>query len=323
MFGQLRKQLKSSRHKEHAHANTLSVLPDPLAGRILTDSVGDSAAAAHTRDHQATSATTLTSRVADRIAKAQSVGIDPQACLEAVTFREPATLSAVIDSLRTFGLAIFPSLYDQDRLAKIDQEYQDLIANGTQFTQNVSAREDTPAHSYAITVMREALRADRFPETQALFGSPLVEEITRHVFAGQDFDFNHDLFIQWTDHTDTPASGALHWDKQLTLKSWLYVTDATEGFGAMRAGAGTAAWTRYIREDAMFDGIPYGQILNQVEEKDFPLVSTGGPAGTFFLFLSDTAHGATPVDQGKRRNIMRARSRPARIREWSAWAGKL
>lgn len=91
----------------------------------------------------------------------------------------------------------------------------------------------------------------------------------------------------------------------------------------MRAGAGTAAWLRYIREDAMFDGIPYGKIVNQVEEGGFPVVSTGGPAGTFFLFVTDVAHGASPVAPGKRRNIMRSRSRPVRVRQWASWASKL
>jgi len=42
-----------------------------------------------------------------------------------------------------------------------------------------------------------------------------------------------------------------------------------------------------------------------------------------FLFVTDTAHGATPVDQGKRRNIIRARSRPHRVQQWAAWASKI
>ncbi|MEO9845149.1 MAG: phytanoyl-CoA dioxygenase family protein [Roseobacter sp.] len=198
-----------------------------------------------------------------------------------------------------------------------------MIENGANLALDVAAREDTPANSYGISLQRKALSAYRFPETSALFGSRTVEKVTEKFFAGQPFDYNGDLFVQWTDHTDVPASGALHWDKQLTLKSWLYVTDATDGYGPMRAGVGTAAWTRYIREDAMFDGVPYGKIVNQVQEKGFPVVSTGGPAGTFFLFATDTAHGATSVDPGKRRNILRARSRPHRVKQWSAWAHKL
>jgi len=295
------------------------LLPDPLAERIIADAAGTSADKAST----ARSAKDVLDQVRNRVEKAEFTAENADACLKKVTYRDPVPKSTVLDALRTYGLAIFPEIYDAGRLARIAAEYEDMIANGSELTRNVSAREDTPAHSYAITVKRDALPTPRFPETQSLFASPIVEQITRDYFAGQRFDFNTDLFVQWTDHTDVPASGTLHWDKQLTLKSWLYVTDATEGYGAMRAGAGTAAWTRYIREDAMFEGIPYGQIDNSVEEDGLPIVTTGGPAGTFFLFVTDTAHGATPVAPGKRRNIIRARSRPVRVHEWQSWAGTL
>ncbi len=299
---------------------------DPIASRILQDQSqidnpegsGDGKLTSTASDE-----IQLLNQIKSRIDRAQSIGMDPEACLERITFREPVSQSEVLDCLRTFGLAIFPSIFDSTRLEKISLEYKDLIDNGADLASDMAAREDSPAHSYGISLQRNALKASRFPETVALFGSRTVEEIAKKYFAGQSFDYNGDLFVQWTDHTDTPASGALHWDKQLTLKSWLYVTDATEGFGAMRAGVGTAAWTRYIREDAMFNGIPYKEIVNQIEEDRIPVVPTGGPAGTFFLFVTDTAHGATPVDPGKRRNIIRGRSRPHRVKQWSAWAHKL
>jgi len=300
-----------------------SALADPLADRILANASDDAGAKpAQTTAIPADNAELLAA-VKARIDQARSVGMDEQACLDRITFHGPATQADVLECLRTFGLAIFPSIYGADRLAAIQKEYEELMDTGAELARGVAAREDTPANSYAMDLKRSDIAADRFPETAALFGSPSVEEIAKTFFAGQSFDYNGDIFVQWTDHTDVPASGPLHWDKQLTLKSWLYVTDATEGYGAMRAGVGTAAWTRYIREDAMFDGVPYGQIVNQMEEKGFPVVSTGGPAGTFFLFVTDTAHGATPVAPGKRRNIMRARSRPHRVHQWSAWANKL
>lgn len=300
---------------------TAPFVPDPLADRILPDAAEDSARPNRIPGEADARGTIDT--ITSRIEQAQSWGEDPAPYLEAVTFGGPTSETAVVNCLQTYGLAIFPAIYDADRLARIHAEYDDLIENGAELARDVNAREETPAHSYAISVLRNKVAPARFPETQALFGSEAVERIARRIFAGQSFDYNADLYVQWTDHTDVPASGALHWDKQLTLKSWLYITDATEGHGAMRAGAGTAAWLRYVREDAMFDGIPYAQINNRVEESGFPVISTGGPAGTFFLFMTDTAHGATPVDAGKRRNIIRARSRAKRITEWASWASKL
>lgn len=318
---QLRKLVRPNRKKPADRDTGVSSLPDPLAGRILPDSAEDIADRQH--PPSAATATEMMDQIQARIAKAQSVGTDAEACLREITFPDPVPQSKVLDCLRTFGVAIFPSIYEPAQLARVKAEYEDLIENGADLARDIAAREETPANSYALSLMRERLAEARFPEVQALFGSATIQRIAEYMFAGQEFDFNSDLFLQWTDHTDAPASGALHWDKQLTLKSWLYVTDALEGDGAMRAGAGTAAWMRYLREDAMFDGIPYGKIRNQVEEQGFPVVSTGGPAGTFFLFMTDTAHGATPVAPGHRRNIIRARSRPKRILEWSAWANKL
>ena len=72
----------------------------------------------------------------------------------------------------------------------------------------------------------------------------------------------------------------------------------------------------------MFDGLPYDSIENQLDETGTAL-STGGPAGTFFIFVSDAGHGATPVDKGKRREIIRSQSRPQRIIDWADWSSKL
>ncbi|WP_299288979.1 phytanoyl-CoA dioxygenase family protein [uncultured Tateyamaria sp.] len=329
LLSKLRKKLgaKNGRVNEPTSSRSAKsgaiALQDPLAQRILPDPKSSDAEGNSNTATQPSDDAEMLLAVQARIDRAKSFGMDAQAFLDRITFDGPVSQSEVLECLRTFGLAIFPSIYDAEQLVAIECEYQDLIQNGADLARDVVAREDTPANSFALSLQRDALTVERFPETTALFGSRSVEEIAQKFFAGQSFDYNSDLFVQWTDHTDVPASGPLHWDKQLTLKSWLYVTDATEGHGAMRAGVGTAAWTRYIREDAMFDGVPYRQIVNQIREKGFPVVSTGGPAGTFFLFVTDTAHGATPVDPGKRRNIIRARSRPRRVKQWAAWASKL
>ena len=88
----------------------------------------------------------------------------------------------------------------------------------------------------------------------------------------------------------------------------------------MRVSLGNASWTRYAREDAMFYGTKYNQISNQVEVDDSTIVSTGGPAGTFFIFVTDTPHGATQVAEANTREIIRSEARPTRIKEWVTWA---
>lgn len=302
---------------------TTAVVHDPLAARISIEPAQNkqdfvAAAPQETADPEA-----VINNIIESIRKNTGLNQNEAALLDAVTFRETTTLSDIVASLRTYGLAIFPSLYDAEQLQAITQEYNDLMDNGENLARGVDARADTPAASYALRLLRKALPTERFSHLHALFGSDIIHEITKQIFMGQKFNFNDHLYAQWTDHTDAPASGVLHWDRQLTLKSWLYVTDGRDDFGAMRAGAGSNRWLRYLREDAMFNGLSYKSIDNSVAENAAPIVSTGGPAGTFFLFVTDTAHGASPVAKGKRRNIIRAQSRPDRIAQWAAWANKI
>ena len=91
---------------------------------------------------------------------------------------------------------------------------------------------------------------------------------------------------------------------------------------SMRAALGSAGWTRYAREDAIFDSISYSNIDNKFECPDDNIVSTWGPAGTFYIFVTDTRHGVTAVEHGKIREIIRSEARPIRIKDWTAWANR-
>ncbi|MEX0328243.1 MAG: phytanoyl-CoA dioxygenase family protein [Ruegeria sp.] len=299
------------------------LLSDPLSTRILVDKPETGDVNSKDKPEGPADTASVLRKVQSRINDFEALDRNAEACLDLVTFREPVDMSTVVETLRNYGVAIFPSVLREARLERISRQYEDMIENGAQFAYKVDAREDSTANSFGVWIEREGLPSERFAEVHALFGSETISRITREIFAGQAFDFNSALYAQWTDHTRVPASGTLHWDKQLTLKSWLYVTDGGEGCGAMRAGVGSNKWLRYAREDAMFDGVPLRKIDNSVREEDVPVISTGGPAGTFFLFLTDTAHGAQPVAPGKRRNIIRAQSRPHRVHEWAKWASGL
>lgn len=334
MFGRFRGKLSQNTPREKVVAPSPSpqvqsvapdapVVADPLSQRISRVPAEEtSPTPAGVAAKTATPDTTI-EQVSTRIYAQSEIEGDRQSVLDAVTFHGPVTLPDVVQALRDYGLAIFPSLYGPEQLEVILQEYNDLMENGEELARGIDARTETPAASYALRLLRKSLPPERFSQLHALFGSEIIHEITKQIFMGQKFDFNDHLYAQWTDHTDVPASGVLHWDRQLTLKSWLYVTDGEDGYGAMRAGVGSNRWLRYVREDAMFDGERYKSIDNSVAEDAAPIVSTGGPAGTFFLFVTDTAHGASPVGPGKRRNIIRAQSRPERIAQWAAWANKI
>lgn len=296
---------------------------DPLSKRIIETGEDTSQNTLKSYQEPAQNKSQLLNKIEARIAKSSSdLEHENEQLLEEVTFSNPAQIETILQCLQAYGVAIFPALYQGEALDKIRKEYRDIITTGERFAYYVHSGENNTENSFGIDFKRRKLSVSKHPELARLFGSEILWKITHAYFCGQNFEFNKDMFAQWTEHTDSPLSGVLHWDKQLTLKSWLYLSEATDGYGAMRVEVGSAAWTRYVREDAIFDGIPYDSIKNQLDETN-STISTGGPAGTFFIFVTDTAHGATPVEKGRRREIIRAQSRPHRITDWTSWASKL
>ena len=296
---------------------------DPLYKRIIETGGDSSLNDLKSYQESAQNRSQLLNKIETRITKSSSIlEHKNEPLLEEVTFSNPAQIETVLQCLRANGVAIFPALYQGEALDKIRKEYREIITTGERFAYYIHSGENKIENSFGIDFKRDKLSTTKYPELARLFGSEILWKITHAYFGGQSFEFNKDMFAQWTEHTDSPLSGELHWDKQLTLKSWLYLSEATDGYGAMRAEVGSAAWTRYVREDAIFDGIPYDSIKNQLDEMN-STISTGGPAGTFFIFVTDTAHGATAVEEGKRREIIRSQSRPHRITDWASWASKL
>lgn len=306
-----------------SRGRTFSPLNAPLSGRIIGIDKGSSQNALMSYQESAHNSSQLVNQIKTRIAKSGSqLEHENGQLLKEVTFSEPVHIETVLRCLRIYGVAIFPALYQGEALDKVRKEYRDIVNTGGRFADKVHFGANASENSFGIWFKRRKLSVSKYSELACLFGSEILWKISNAYFGGQSFEFNNDMFAQWTEHTDKPLSGELHWDKQLTLKSWLYISEASDGYGAMRAEVGSAAWTRYLREDAMFDGIPYGSIKNKLGEMGRAL-STGGPAGTFFIFVSDTGHGATPVDKGKKREIIRSQSRPHRIKDWVNWASKL
>lgn len=243
--------------------------------------------------------------------------------IDKVLFASETTVDEVVNCLRTYGVAIFPALYKDSFLKNIQEEFNNLMLSGNQYADQVDSRENTNANSLGLRISKKTLPYEIYKEIHALFGSDTLRAIAEEFFGTTYFEFNEHLYAQMTGKTKTPASGSLHWDKQLTLKSWLYISPATKEYGPMRASPNSNIYLRHLREDHMHYGTPYNLINNLLDENAFPTISTGGPAGTFFLFITDTAHGATEVMKNYQRKIIRSQSRPLYIKHWANYASKL
>lgn len=320
MTNELFKRIARHAFKKSLVGNLYKNSHDPLSEVIRRDPVN------HMQEITPTEGSVLNKSylleaIANRCSTRQSGNIQSSnELLKEVTFEGKVGLVDVLYSLRTYGVAIFPALYNGERLKRLQNEYKLFMSDKQKCVYNTTVGNVDAGNSVALDFKRSKLNRRLFPEMAKLFGSETLFTVCSEYFSGQDFEFNGDMFIQSTGSTSKPLSGELHWDKQLTLKSWVYVSEATEGYGAMRASLGNASWTRYAREDAIFDGRKYNQISNEVEVDEASIVSTGGPAGTFFIFVSDTPHGATHVTEGNVREIIRSEARPTRIKEWANWS---
>ena len=133
---------------------------------------------------------------------------------QAVTFRETTTVDEVVAALKKHGVAIFPAIYEPERLERVRNQYDRMMLKDHEHAMRVDAREDTDTF-LSRGLYSEGLPVESYDEIHALFGSSILEHISSQFFSGQAFDFNTSFYCQWTKQTDTPASGILHWDKQL------------------------------------------------------------------------------------------------------------
>ncbi len=209
----------------------------------------------------------------------------------------------IAETVRRWGIIVFPAFVRDAALARLNQEFDAMIAARREMDFVI----DDYDNIVNIRVLRPKLDAARFPETAAFFSQPVMSEVADATFGAGNYRLNGEIFVSDLGATKGPQHTppfALHFDKRQVLKFFIYLTDTDECNGAMRALPGSNLQNRATRELAMSRGA-INEIANVLPEPETPSMPVTGPAGTMFVFDTDMCHGASTVQPGFTRRTMR------------------
>ena len=212
--------------------------------------------------------------------------------------------ATVVAALKEFGAVYIDGFEDQvnDCIA----EFRSHVTLGKS-----SVMRLTPSESFSL-----------MPRVSNILFSKEFDKL-KQSYLGLLYRNNIEMFAQNTEHTNTPPSGELHFDRRQTFKVWTYFNDVGLSQGAMRVvpnsilgDSGTLALRKTYGLRDLFDQSinvhrPPQNMIHDIESRA-ELVT--GSAGTLFIHDTDAWHGASPVEPGCRRWIARSHHRPFKDR---------
>jgi len=213
------------------------------------------------------------------------------------------SIADVVETVRRWGIVVFPGFVPTAQLARLNTEFDALIAA----RRSLGFQVDEYDNIANIRVLRPQLDVGRYPETAGFFASPFMEDVAAGYFGAGNFRLNGEIFVSNLSETRGPQQEppfALHFDKRQVLKFFIYLTDTDERNGAMRVLPGSNLRNRAARIDAM-ERAAIKDIPNILPEPATPSMPVCGPAGTMFIFDTDVCHGASAVQAGMARRSMR------------------
>jgi len=213
------------------------------------------------------------------------------------------SVADVVETVRRWGIIVFPAFVTGESLARLNAEFNDMIAGRRALGFQVDEYENI----VNIRLMRAKLEALPFRETAHFFAQPMMSEAADAYFGAGTHRLNGEIFVSDLAETKGLQSAppfALHFDKRQVLKFFLYLTDTDERNGAMRVLPGSNLRNRAARLEAMDRGA-INDIANVLPEPATPSIPVCGPAGTMFVFDTDVCHGASVVQPGYTRRTMR------------------
>jgi hypothetical protein len=168
-----------------------------------------------------------------------------------------------------------------------------------------------------VKILAPSTAKSAHPAIYSVLFAPEFKAIKRQVL-GMLYKDEIEIFCQYTGPSKAPPSGALHFDKRYTLKSWYYLNDLGPEEGPMRVVPldccekhSPIALRAQLGSRSLFQG---GRTQHEASEDDLKTLEPAaefitGPKGTVFLHITEAWHGASPVMTGSERKILRAHSR--------------
>ena len=208
--------------------------------------------------------------------------------------------SLVAESIIKFGVCYISGF--ESNLPTIRNEFSQLDVASSSEIKALSpsfSKEHAPC-AYSVLYSKDFLRVKR-----KILGPLFNNEI--------------EIFCQHTPQHNSPPSGVLHFDKRPTFKLWYYLNDIGSAQGAMRVVPNykhpqnaPSRLRQKIGTRRLFSESSVHHADQEVREKlEASAEFVTGSAGTLFIHYTESWHGASPVQEGCHRTIMRSHSRSA------------
>lgn len=216
----------------------------------------------------------------------------------------------ILSSVKTRGFYIVPSVISDDLLSKMNDEFRSIIDKRSHDFYALDEHEGSVC--VRMKPFLTLANAEDFPVIHAFFNTNIFRDLTRRYYRSdnQHSEYVTEIFVHETPETNDPLSGKLHWDRAQTLKFWIYIDDVPKTAGPMIIEEYSATRNKKKRIEMHEEkNTLVGGVDNVLIETTHALVPMTAPAGSILIHNTDASHGASNVEAGMVRRIIRGHCR--------------
>lgn len=215
----------------------------------------------------------------------------------------------IASKIREDGFFIIPALIPEELLQKVNQEFDKGMALDDSFYSGVDRYNG--AKCLRVKPFWKLKYWRQFPVTYSIFGAKILARIARNFYETSRFRFITEAFFHRTPGSPEVLSQQFHWDRNQSLKIWIYLNDVNESNGATRVIPGSNKVNRKIRLSLGDHRKLAGGVDNLSTQFgiDPDWVHLSAPRGSIVFLDTDLSHAASAVGRGEERRIIRAHCR--------------
>lgn len=228
-----------------------------------------------------------------------------------------ASPEEVVSTLRVHGVVVVRNYVSKEKLDGLMQEYFRAFSQPDPGIYSLHKHPLNPDGKVARAVT-EKLTTEKFSITREIFLSKQFQEIAKRYFDPYTFDLNDEIFFT----NEFPCESEIlpwHFDRNQSLKFWIYMTDTSVDNGAFHYCPGSHIEGHLRANYNLLRGVPQKAIPN-----DLPLdeirnaMPITGNAGDLVIFDADGFHKGGVVKPGNERRIIRGHCHPTHGRDFSS-----
>ena len=224
-----------------------------------------------------------------------------------------AAAEQVAETLRVHGIAQLVGALDAPLLAALRHEFERAFEASDP---GIDLRHEHPTNRGGRVVRTTTRRLDpaHFRASRSVWLSERHERIARAYYAPHEVRVNEQLFFT---HERACEREILPWhfDRQQSLKFWVYLTDCPREAGAFEYALGSHREGRFRASYYLLKGVPLRELPNDVPADEVRgAACIEGAAGDLVIFDSDGFHKGGTVGPGRERRVMRGHSHPVAAR---------